>query len=81
MALPALSTQLLVNGATSQNVKNYMSELAWQRVTPVVSFPPLTDGQPTLGYPIPGSVKIIYNGAADAYVFPGSLRLDPNCGF
>jgi hypothetical protein len=81
MALPALTTQLLVDGATSQNVKNYMSQLAWQRVTPVVSFPPLTNGNPTLGYPIPNSVAIIYNGAADAYVFSGSLQLYPNCVF
>jgi hypothetical protein len=49
-------------------------QLAWQRVTPILSFPERNaDGDYTLGYPFPGSVKIIYNGAVDACVKVQSL--------
>lgn len=81
MALPALSTQLLVSGSTSQRVKNYIITgsplappggqlLAWQRVTPFLSFPerigPGATSPYTLGYPFPASVPWIYNGAWEA---------------
>lgn len=43
------------------------TELAWQRVANVLSFPERnSDGSYTLGYPFPATVKIIYNGAVAA---------------
>jgi hypothetical protein len=85
MALPALTAQLLVPGSTAQRVKNYIvtgspllqppappggQSLAWQRVTPFLSFPeqtgPGTTSPYTLGYPFPASVPWIYNGAWEA---------------